>query len=314
MPISHSRRSTFPTLRTKLRDPRYYQIAVLSGLTLYGFIALEFDLSLAQAAVTLGTALIAQFLCTKLYHLPRFDPRSALISGLSLMLLLRSNDLWLISAAAVIAIASKFVLRWDNRHIFNPTCFGIVLMLMLTDGVWVSAGQWGQTAFFGFLLSCAGMMIVHKATRSDVTLAFLATFAGILFARAWWLGDPFAIPLHTMQNGAIVLFAFFMISDPKTTPNARGGRIVFGSLIAVGALIVQFGLFEQNGLLWSLALFALTVPVLDKIFTGPQFHWNQENSSTKGGSHAPKTTHPQYVPGTAAVHTAGSGILRFLRL
>lgn len=303
-------------LRNTLRDPRYYQLAVLSGLTLYGYLALDFDLSLAQMAVTAGTALCAQMLFTKLFRLPHFDPKSALISSLSLMLLLRSDHLWLIAAAAFITIASKFLLRWKGRHVFNPTCFGIVVMLLLTDGVWVSAGQWGQTAFFGFLLSCVGMMIVHRAARSDVTLAFLAAFAGMLFARAWWLGDPFAIPLHTMQNGALVLFAFFMISDPKTTPNARRGRILFGSLIAMGALVVQFGLYEQNGLLWSLALFALMVPVLDNIFTGPQFQWSFKHSlnrATKGGSHAPQTTHPQHLPGTAAVYTAGSGILRFLR-
>jgi len=271
---------------------------------------------LSQAVVTLTTAISAQFIFTKLYKLPRFDPRSALISGLSLTLLLRSNDLELIAAAAVITIASKFLLRWNDRHVFNPTCLGIVAMLALSDRVWVSAGQWGQTAFIGFLVACAGMLVVHRAARSDVTFAFLGAYVGVLMARAWWLGDPLSIPLHTVQNGAILLFAFFMISDPKTTPHARAGRIAFGTLIALGALFVQFGLYEQNGLLWSLAFFALSVPLLDKIFKGSPYNWNQASPSqpaTKGGSHASQAAHPQYVPGAASIGGPGAGFLWLLR-
>jgi Na+-transporting NADH:ubiquinone oxidoreductase subunit NqrB len=299
-----------------LRDPRYFQMATLVGLLTYGLLVLNFDVGLAQAAVTLSSALSAQFIFTKLYKLPRFDPRSALISGLSLTLLLRSNDLGLIAAAAVVTIASKFVLRWNDRHIFNPTCLGIVVMLALSDRVWVSAGQWGQTAFVGFLVACAGMLVVHRAARSDVTFAFLGAYVGLLLVRAVWLGDPLTIPLHTVQNGAILLFAFFMISDPKTTPHARAGRMIFATLIAVGALFVQFGLYEQNGLLWSLALFALSVPLLDKIFTGSPYNWNQASPltrATKGERHASQATHPQYVPGAAFIRRPGSGFLWLLR-
>ena len=299
-----------------LRDPRYFQLATLTGLVLYGITALDFEIRVVQVLVTLLTVLGTQLVCTRLFQLPKFDPKSALISGLSLMLLLRSNNLWLIALAAVIAISSKFILRWNNRHIFNPTCFGIVVLLILTDGVWVSAGQWGSTAFFGFLLACMGMRVVHRAARSDVTLAFLGAYSAILFGRAWWLGDPFAIPWHTMQSGALLLFAFFMISDPKTTPNARSGRIVFASLVAAGATFVQFGLFENNGLLWALAVTALTVPVLDKIFKGSPYQWKQaspSNLTTKGGSHASQANHPRYVPFPAGVRIAGTGILRLLR-
>jgi len=291
-------------------------MVTLVSLLTYGLLVLDFDVRPAQALVTLSAAWGAQYLFTRLFKLPRFDPRSALISGLSLTLLLRSNDLGLIAAAAVITIASKFVLRWKSRHIFNPTCLGIVVMLALSDRVWVSAGQWGQTAFFGFLLACAGMLVVHRAARSDVTFAFLGAYIGLLSARAWWLGDPVSIPLHTVQNGAILLFAFFMISDPKTTPHSRAGRMIFGALIAVGALFVQFGLYEQNGLLWSLALCALSVPLLDKIFTGSPYIWKQASPSTratKGGSHASQTTHPQYVPGAAFIRRPGPGFLRLLR-
>ena len=96
-----------------------------------------------------------------------------------------------------------------------------------------------------------------SAARADVTLAFLAFYLALVFGRSLWLGEPMAIPLHRLQNGALLLFAFFMISDPKTTPDSRAGRIVFALLVALGAGFVHFKLFRNNGLLWSLAACSL---------------------------------------------------------
>lgn len=299
-----------------LRDPRYYQLAALSCLAAYGIIGLDFEVTAVQAMAGLGGALGFQWLFTRLYRLPAFDPKSALISGLSLTLLLRSNSLWLVLLAAFIAIASKFVLRWRGRHIFNPTCFGIVVLVAGSDAVWVSAGQWGSAALLGLAIVCLGMTVVHRAARSDVSLVFLASYAALLFARALWLGDPFAIPLRQMQNGALLLFAFFMISDPKTTPHSRLGRLVFAALVAFGALFVQFKLFENNGLLWSLSVFALLVPVLDKFFPGKPYEWHQAFRShvhTKGGSHGTPTLRPGVLSGASRERITGAGLLRFLR-
>ena len=91
--------------------------------------------------------LAAQYLCTRVWALPRFDPLSAGISGLSLCLLLRTDRPELVLVAALVTIASKFVCRVDGRHLFNPTNFGLVVMLAATGDVWVSPGQWGSLAF-----------------------------------------------------------------------------------------------------------------------------------------------------------------------
>ncbi len=176
-------------------DPRVYQIASLSTLLLYGLCWLHFDLSIWQIAVTIGTALFTQYVGTTLAGLPSFDPKSALISSLSLCLLLRTDDLAIAALAAVIAIGSKFVLRWKDKHLFNPT--NLALTVILAGGLgWLSPGQWGQAAWFAFLLACLGSLVVTRAARADVTLAFLAFYVGLLFARALRLGDPLAIPLH----------------------------------------------------------------------------------------------------------------------
>jgi Na+-transporting NADH:ubiquinone oxidoreductase subunit NqrB len=253
-------------------DPRWYQIGVLSGLLVYGVTRLEFQIGIPQAVVSLGTALFTQWLCQRLRH-ERFDPKSALISGLSLCLLLRTNHLALAALAAVLSIAGKFVIRFRGKHVFNPTNFGVVAMILFTGEAWVSPGQWGNVAFFGFLMACLGGLVVNRAARSDVTYAFMASWLALLFGRALWLGQPFTVPIHQLQNGAFLLFTFFMISDPKTTPDSRAGRILFAMLVACGAGFVQFVLFRTNGLLWSLAVLSMVVPLIDRVLPGTRYDW-----------------------------------------
>jgi len=260
-------------------DPRHYQIAVLSLLLIYGVGWLEFDIAWPQLVVSLGTALLAQYACTRLFGLSSFDPRSPLISGLSLCLLLRTNTLFLAFLTAVVTIASKFIFQRGGKHIFNPTNFGIVAMMALTNQVWVSPAQWGSKLYFAFLIACAGGIVIYRATRSDVTYAFLMTYASILFGRAFWLGDPWAIPMKQLQSGALVLFAFYMISDPKTTPDSRAGRVLFAALVAAGAAYVQFGLYRTNGLLWSLALCSIATPIIDRLLPAVRYQWNNRTPS-----------------------------------
>ena len=261
-----------PELRYRT-DPRLYQIVTLSGLLIYGRGWLDFDITVPRSLILIATALLTQFFCTKAWKLPTYDPKSALISGLSLCLLLRTNDTALAMVTAAITIASKFVLRWNGRHLFNPTNFGIVTAILCTGNVWVSPAQWGNVAFIGFLMACLGGLVVNRASRSDVTYAFLGFYLAILFGRAVWLGQPMAIPLHMLQNGGFLLFAFFMISDPKTTPDSRPGRILFALLVAAGAGIVHFALYRTNGLLWSLALFSAATPLMDHLLPGTKYEW-----------------------------------------
>src|SRR5437879_1833560 len=97
-------------------DPRYYQIAALLVLLIYGLTRLGFDIHFSRALAILTTALLAQYLWSRVWKLAAFDPRSALISGLSLCLLLRTNSLLLAAATAAVTIASKFVVRWNGKH------------------------------------------------------------------------------------------------------------------------------------------------------------------------------------------------------
>jgi hypothetical protein len=256
------------------RDPRVYQIASLSTLLLYGLLVLHFNISIWQIVITISTAQLMQYASTRYCHLPFFDPKSALISSQSLCLLLRTNDCAVAALAAVIAIGSKFVIRWRDKHIFNPTNMALVVILG-SDFGWISPGQWGQVAWFGLLIACLGSLVVTRAVRTDVTLAFLTFYVGLLFACALWLGDPLTIPFHQIESGALLIFSFFMISDPETTPDSRTGRIVFALIVALTVFYIQFHFFKPNGPLWGLIACSPLVPLLDRLFSGVRYDWSK---------------------------------------
>ncbi|HSY47741.1 MAG TPA: RnfABCDGE type electron transport complex subunit D [Thermoanaerobaculia bacterium] len=262
-------------------DPRLYQIGALTLLLLYGIFALHFDVTLFRAALLVGTAIGTQALCARLKGVA-FDPRSAAISGLSLSLLLRSEYLTLLIAAAVIAVASKFVVRVRGKHIFNPTNIAIVALMLMTNHVWVSPGQWGNVAFFGFLIACLGGLVVNRAARSDVTYAFIVAWSALIIGRSLWVGEPMTIPIHRLENGALLLFTFFMISDPRTTPDSRAGRILFAALVAFGGWYINYRLFRTNGILWSLAGCALVVPIIDVLLPAARYQWGRAVSESRG--------------------------------
>ncbi|MCH9694739.1 MAG: RnfABCDGE type electron transport complex subunit D [Gammaproteobacteria bacterium] len=268
-------------METKIRqlssnlDPRYFQIVVLSALLLYGVAILDFGIRWQNAIAIMLTAQFVQLVGTRAVQLPRFDPLSPLITSLSLTLLLRTDDVRLAILAACIAIGSKFVLRVRNKHIFNPANFALVSMMLLSDHAWVSSGQWGSAAIGAFALACLGFIVLTRAKRAETTLAFLGCYAALVFGRALWLGDPLGIPLHQLQNGALLIFAFFMISDPRTTPNTAAGRILFAALVTAVAGTIQFIYFQPNGPILALILCAPLVPVIDSLLKGRNYRWEQ---------------------------------------
>ncbi len=275
-------------------DPRWWQICCLSGLLTYGLFWLSFDKPPIQIAATIGTALVVQWALTRALKLHPFEWKSALISGLGLCFLFRANDWRLSVLAAALAIGSKFFIRWKGKHVWNPTNFALALMMLLPLGAWVSPGQWGSGPTMAYAMACGGAFVVNRSARSDTTVAFLAAFAAILIGRSLWLGEPMTIPIHRLQNGALMIFAFHMISDPKTTPNTRAGRILFACMVAAGAGFVAFVLFRPNGPIWALAALAPLVPLIDRVLPGPGYNWMRPITGPlwKGVSREPMAARP----------------------
>ncbi len=260
-------------MRALWSDARHFQIAALSSLLAINFFWFDFGAKPLYSAIAIASALATQIACSRCYGVAPVDLRSPLITGLSLSLLLRANEPWLPAIAAIVAIASKFLLRVDGRHIWNPAGFAIVLLLMTLDGVWISPGQWGASIWIAALLAFLAIMVLQASRRSDVALFFLGAHAALLFGRAIWLGDPLAIPLHQIQNGALLIFAFFMISDPRTTPDSRLGRLVLA--VAVASLAHYLAFFMQFRPALYMALVALSpiTPLLNRLIPGQPFQW-----------------------------------------
>ncbi|MFI5372418.1 MAG: RnfABCDGE type electron transport complex subunit D [Candidatus Eisenbacteria bacterium] len=278
-------------------DVRDWQIAVLATLLLWGEWALGFAIPPIQIVLTLAAAVATQWLCGRLAGLPRFEPRSALISALSLCLLLRVAHPWLGAAASAIAIAGKFAVRVRGKHVFNPSNVAIVAMVLLTGGspgraglAWVSPAQWGDTATLAFGIACAGGFVTHRALRGDVTLSFLAGFATLTFGRAVWLGQPWATPLHVVGSGGLMLFAFFMISDPRQTPDSRPGRLLFGAGVAALAFVFATVAYRPAGPIWALAILSPLVPLLDRWLPGRRLEWSSTVRPASSAKGAPDET------------------------
>ena len=231
-----------------LADARHLQIITLGGLL--GFLSFHHDFApgIEVIALVVSFALLTQYACLKYVGLPSTDLRSALITSLSLCLLFKAAALWLYPLAAIAAVSSKFFLRYQGQHLFNPANFAIVSgLIVFPDLVWVSPGQWGSDVFLAFALSAAALAVLGTARRGDISLFFLAFWGALTFGRALWLGDPLSIPVHQFQSGALLIFAFFMISDPKTTPGNKMGRALFALGVACLAFTLQYAFQVHAG-------------------------------------------------------------------
>ncbi len=257
----------------RVADARYFQIASLGILVVLSIVWLDFGATPLGTALALAGTLGTQALCTRAWRLPSLDLRSALITGFSLSLLLRTDAPMLYAAAGAVAILSKFVLRLDGKHIWNPATFAIVALRYGTEQVWISPGQWGAALWFAALLAFLGALVLQRSQRVDTAFFFLGAHTVLLLARAAWLGDPWAIPLHQLQSGSLLLFTFFMVTDPRTTPDHRAGRLVFAAAVAGLGHWLAFLEQMREALYLSLFVLAPLVPLLDRAWRAPRFAW-----------------------------------------
>ena len=262
-------------------DPRYFQVIFQAIFLNYGIFYLQWNAGWLHYTLSVGGCLFFQYSADSLYS-KKFLPASAfsrwgfsiLISGMSLCLLLKTNYWYISLLAAFLTVASKYIFRWNHKHIFNPSAFGIVITLLLTKDAWLSPGQWGSNAVIFFGVITLGTIVVTRVQKLDVSLAFLLTFIGLLYWRqVYVLGWPMDYFLHSVSTGSLLLFTFFMISDPKTSPNHPVARIIWAMMIAVIAFYLSVFKWKYNTPIWVLVAAAPLVPLLNKIFAAKYFEW-----------------------------------------
>lgn len=274
-------------------DARWFQIFFQTAFLLYGLVYLEWSADWQHYLFSIGGCLFFNytFESVKQKQLLPLSGRSGfktwgfsvLISAMSLCLLLKTNH-WAVSLlAAWLTVASKYVFRYRYKHIFNPSAFGIVAAIVLTKDAWLSPAQWGSNVVIFFFVATLGTIVVTRVQKLDVSLAFLLTYVGLLYARqVVYLHWPLDYFFHSVSTGSLLLFSFFMISDPKTSPDHPLARIIWATLIAIVAFYLAAFKWQNNTAVWVLVIAAPLVPLSDSIFKGSRFQWKkaQYNSSS----------------------------------
>ena len=262
------------------QDGRDYQIIFLLGFIALGSFSRDWTLVWQYDLGLILMCLVCQglgvLLSSRLQTPPRTLPwglKSALITALSLTLLLRANHFSTLVLAAGVAIASKFFCRWQDKHFFNPANVGIMAALVLSGDAWISPGQWGTT---GWLIACflaTGSLVLGKVGRWETSVVFLAVYSTLEILRNAWLGWDISVVLHHLGSGSLLVFALFMLSDPRSIPDGVAGRVLWATLIAGVTFIFEHSLYLPAAPFWALFCCAPLTLLCDRRWPAPRFFW-----------------------------------------
>jgi len=190
--------------------------------------------------------------------------------------MLKTNTVASAALAAVLSISSKYIFRINGKHIFNPTNFGIIITILLTKDAWITPGQWGSNGLLLFLIGSLGFSVLLTVKRLDIAFTFLITFCGLsYFRQIIYLGWTHDFFLHTFTSGTLLLFTFFMITDPVSTPSSKTARIIWAALVGVMAYWMQTKLFITGAPVWAVFLLSPLTPLFDQLFKAEKFQWNK---------------------------------------
>jgi len=257
-----------------LGDARHFQLIYLSSFLVFGIYSLGWELEVTRYLIIAVSCVLTQLVGARIVGASPSSWKSALITALGLSLLLHSSALWISALSGVLAIGSKFILRFNGKHIFNPANFGIILCILLTDQAWVSPGQWGSDIILIYFFGAAALMVLLKVGRIDTSLAFILTLFALEATRTvFYLGWGWDVLFHSFSNGSLLLFTFFMITDPVTTPKSKKARIIWASGIAVLSFILSQWFFVYTAPIWALFIAAPFTAIFNKTMKGETFHW-----------------------------------------
>ncbi len=287
----------YPVVLPTRRDPRLQLALVIFSLHLLGQWKFEFELSIAQILVSLLTSAVLEILITIWRHRALVWPASALITGNSVAFVLRVpgtqhgdwwslHGTWIFAATAAVSLLSKYVIRVRGRHVFNPSNFGLLACFLLLGprradplDLWWGPMSPSMALALGIIV-VGGLVILSRLQLLRVAVAFWVAFAatiGILaitghcITARWHVGPicdrAFWVLLVTSPE--ILVFLFFMITDPKTIPTGRASRMLYAAAVAVVATLLiapqrtEFG--TKVALLGALALVCAARPLLESL-------------------------------------------------
>ncbi len=295
------RGTPYPVLLPKVSDPRLHLAAVIITLQVLGQTAFGFNLSIAQILVAIGTcALLEVGIAFFRQHVVMW-PASALLTGNGVAFILRVpgtphgdwwslHGAWIFAATAAVSLLSKHLIRWRGRHIFNPSNFGLVLCFLVLgenraeplDFWWGPMSLWLALAIA--LIVVGGLTILSRLRLLVVAGGFWLAFAagiGVLAASGhsmtarWHLGPITGSSFWWLlvTSPEILIFLFFMITDPMTIPKGRVARVVYSvcvGLLATLLIAPQTTEFATKvAVLSALALVCAARPLLERLLPAP---------------------------------------------
>jgi enediyne biosynthesis protein E5 len=224
--------SNRPPARTRF-DKRYLAPILVTVVLLVGQITFGFLESWSRTFLAISVAILVEMVLGRIFSGTWPHLASAYISGISVGMLIRSPAFWPYALCSAISITSKYVLRVNGRHIWNPSNFGIVAMLVLAaDTVAGLSVQWGNTLLPMVVVWCFGSVIIYSLGRFHITATYVASFIVFAFVRAAVTGHPWISEVAPLTGPMYQLLIFFMITDPKTTVRPVWGQCLVAFLVA----------------------------------------------------------------------------------
>ncbi len=242
---AHSWNGTSRALWARLGglDPRYpvsflITLILVLGEARYGILG-GYD----RLATALGVCVATELALSRWLGGGRFaNVASAYITGISLALLIkpRADLLWPFALGGFLAIASKYVLQYRGRHLWNPSNFAISLLVIAAPAsVAILSHQWGNDLATNAVIWCFGLLIAARVGMLHVTLTYVACFVTLALVRSVIAGGPVLAEIAPLTGPMYQLFIFFMITDPKTTVHTVRGRVIVAAAVAVAETAIR---------------------------------------------------------------------------
>ena len=221
-----------------------------------------------EILTTLFVTLLATYALERYYrHIDGYYiPYSALTTALGVLLMSFSTHLWMTITVIIIALFQKYILRINDRHLFNPSNFALIFgLLCFYADFHIVLGQLGDSHILAGVVLLLGALILYRIDRWIIPLAF--TFAYLLLQYAIIVQSDPVIEMESIwlrfYSVSFILFILFMLTDPKTTPKSSLSQMLFAILIALGATWLDY----QNGfrvqhLFMALFVVSAAVPLL----------------------------------------------------
>jgi Na+-translocating ferredoxin:NAD+ oxidoreductase RnfD subunit len=221
-------------------DNRYIAPAFITCILLVGHLSFGILESYPKTLLAIVTSITLELILGRIFLHKWLHPASAYISGISVGILVRSPAYWPYALCAAISIMSKYVLRVKGRHIWNPSNFGISVMLFLAaDTVASLSIQWGNYLLPMLVIWVLGSVIIARLHRFHITGIYVASFLAFAFLRSWMTGSPWQSEVAPITGPMYQLFIFFMITDPKTTVRSKRGQCIVVFLVAVLEMVLR---------------------------------------------------------------------------